>query len=119
MHLVDYTSDRFVALMCCACCVLYPQARDHFERQQPAEKRIIEYICSIPDPAERRAALDKAVEPGPTRYTDTHDYLWATPQVGSAYPDVHVHGTATCVCVCVGSVARPCMLASWRRRLAE
>lgn len=67
------------------------QARDHFERQQPGEKRIIEYIISISDPSERRAALDKAVTPGPTRFTDTHDYLWATPQVGSA-----------CVCVRVG-----------------
>ncbi|GFR51166.1 hypothetical protein Agub_g13524, partial [Astrephomene gubernaculifera] len=59
---------------------LYRTARDHFDRQQPAEKRIIEYILSVSDPTERRNLLDKAVTPGPTRATDTHDYLYSTPQ---------------------------------------
>ncbi len=47
---------------------LYRNARDYFDRQQPAEKRIIEYLCSIPDPQERRNQLDQAVTPGPTRH---------------------------------------------------
>jgi hypothetical protein len=46
---------------------LYRHARDYFDRQQPAEKRIIEYLCSIPDPAERRNQLGAALTPGPTR----------------------------------------------------
>jgi hypothetical protein len=32
---------------------LYRQARDHFERQQPKEKRILEYLLTIRDPVER------------------------------------------------------------------
>jgi len=59
---------------------LYRQARDYFERRQPSEKRIIEYLVSITDPTERRNQLDKAVTPGPTPMTDTHDYMWSTPQ---------------------------------------
>lgn len=59
---------------------LYRHARDHFDRQQPAEKRIIEYIISVSDPQERRNMLDKAVTPGPVRATETHDYLYSTPQ---------------------------------------
>jgi len=42
-------------------------ARDHFDRQQPVEKRVIEYLCSIPDPAERRTQMDNAFTPGPSR----------------------------------------------------
>ncbi len=85
-------------------------ARDYFDRQQPVEKRIIEYLLTIPDPQERRNQLDAAITPGPTRSvdedgvmlrdaasvkcrkpyrmsrhntrraTDTHDYMWSTPQ---------------------------------------
>lgn len=33
---------------------LYRQARDHFDRQQPKEKRILEYLLTIRDPTERR-----------------------------------------------------------------
>lgn len=29
---------------------------------------------------ERSSQLDKAVSPGPTRSTDTHDYMWTTPE---------------------------------------
>lgn len=32
---------------------LYRQARDHFDRQQPKEKRILEYLLTIRDPVER------------------------------------------------------------------
>ncbi|GAX73760.1 hypothetical protein CEUSTIGMA_g1211.t1 [Chlamydomonas eustigma] len=59
---------------------LYRQARDHFERQQPKEKRILEYLLTIRDPVERTNQLDKAITPGPTPNTDTHDYMWTTPQ---------------------------------------
>lgn len=110
---------------------LYRQARDHFDRQQPKEKRILEYLLTIRDPTERRCVncltwvqvalqlqqqrddcaanglvvmgtqhaeccwhqlppvllvcrcsnqLDKAVTPGPTRTTDSHDYMWTTPE---------------------------------------
>lgn len=59
---------------------LYRTAKDQFDRQQPPEKRIIEYLCCMADETERLNQLDKAVTPGPTRYTDTHDYLWTTPQ---------------------------------------
>lgn len=61
-----------------------PQARDHFDRQQPAEKRIIEYLLTVTDPTERRNLLDKAITPGPIRMTETHDYLYSTPQVSGA-----------------------------------
>ena len=72
------------AVLCCTvlvCALLLPppmlrppllrcmQARDYFERQQPPEKRIIEYLVSIPDPTERSRLLDQALTPGPTRYT--------------------------------------------------
>eukprot|EP00798_Chlamydomonas_sp_ICE-L_P027497 gene27497-4806_t len=50
---------------------LYRNARDHFDREKSAEKRIIE---------ERSRMLDEAVTPGPTRFTDTHDYMYSTPQ---------------------------------------
>ena len=33
---------------------LYRHARDHFDRQQPKEKRILEYLLTIRDPLERR-----------------------------------------------------------------
>ncbi|PNW69832.1 hypothetical protein CHLRE_18g748397v5 [Chlamydomonas reinhardtii] len=59
---------------------LYRHARDHFDRQQPAEKRIIEYLLTVTDPTERRNLLDKAITPGPIRMTETHDYLYSTPQ---------------------------------------
>jgi phage terminase large subunit-like protein len=59
---------------------LYVRARDYFERKQPVEKRILEYLVSIRDPAERTKQLDAAITPGPMRYTDTHDYMWSTPQ---------------------------------------
>ncbi|PNH08823.1 hypothetical protein TSOC_004608 [Tetrabaena socialis] len=59
---------------------LYRTARDYFDRQQPAEKRIIEYIITITDPTERRNMLEKAITPGPVRATETHDYLYSTPQ---------------------------------------
>ncbi|MEW5304685.1 MAG: hypothetical protein WDW36_007278 [Sanguina aurantia] len=59
---------------------LYRSARDQFDRQQPKEKRILEYLCTISDPLERRSQLDKAVTPGPTPATDSHDYLYSTPQ---------------------------------------
>ncbi|GLI70397.1 hypothetical protein VaNZ11_015180 [Volvox africanus] len=59
---------------------LYRTARDHFDRQQPAEKRIIEYLLNVVDPTERRNMLDQAVTPGPVRATETHDYLYSTPQ---------------------------------------
>lgn len=58
---------------------LYVRARDHFDRQQPREKRILEYLVVLRDPAERSRQLDAALTPGPTRYTDSHDYLWSTP----------------------------------------
>ena len=32
---------------------LYRHARDHFDRQQPKEKRILEYLLTIRDPLER------------------------------------------------------------------
>ncbi|EFJ51826.1 hypothetical protein VOLCADRAFT_109605 [Volvox carteri f. nagariensis] len=59
---------------------LYRTARDYFDRQQPAEKRIIEYLINVTDPTERRNMLDQAVTPGPVRATETHDYLYSTPQ---------------------------------------
>ncbi|KAL6751217.1 hypothetical protein V8C86DRAFT_1814898 [Haematococcus lacustris] len=59
---------------------LYRNAKDQFDRQQPAEKRILEYLMTIKDPAERRRQLDMAITPGPTRATETHDYMWSTPQ---------------------------------------
>ncbi|GIL63110.1 hypothetical protein Vafri_17236 [Volvox africanus] len=59
---------------------LYRTARDHFDRQQPAEKRIIEYLLNVVDPTDRRNMLDQAVTPGPVRATETHDYLYSTPQ---------------------------------------
>eukprot|EP00198_Chlamydomonas_reinhardtii_P005913 XP_001695249.1 predicted protein [Chlamydomonas reinhardtii] len=55
-------------------------ARDHFDRQQPADPRIIEYLLTVTDPTERRNLLDKAITPGPIRMTETHDYLYSTPQ---------------------------------------
>ena len=58
---------------------LYVRARDYFDRQQPREKRILEYLVNIRDRAERSRQLDAAVTPGPTRYTDSHDFLWSTP----------------------------------------
>ena len=58
---------------------LYVRARDYFDRQQPREKRILEYLVSMRDRAERSRQLDAAVTPGPTRFTDSHDYLWSTP----------------------------------------
>ena len=58
---------------------LYVRARDYFERQQPREKRILEFLVNVRDRAERSRQLDAAVTPGPTRYTDSHDYLWSTP----------------------------------------
>ncbi|GLC45942.1 hypothetical protein PLESTF_000714900 [Pleodorina starrii] len=59
---------------------LYRTARDHFDRQQPAEKRIIEYLLQVSDPMERRNMLDQATTPGPVRATETHDYLYSTPE---------------------------------------
>ncbi|GIM11879.1 hypothetical protein Vretimale_15350 [Volvox reticuliferus] len=59
---------------------LYRTARDYFDRQQPAEKRIIEYLLNVVDPTERRNMMDQAVTPGPVRATETHDYLYSTPQ---------------------------------------
>jgi len=59
---------------------LYRQARDYFDRQKPSEQRILEYLISISDPSERSRQLDDAVTPGPTRLTDTHDYMYSTPQ---------------------------------------
>ena len=59
---------------------LYVRARDYFDRKQPVEKRILEYLVTIRDPAERSRQLESALTPGPTRYTDTHDYMWSTPQ---------------------------------------
>lgn len=58
---------------------LYVRARDYFDRQQPAEKRILEYLVTIRDRSERSRQLDAAVTPGPTRFTDSHDYLYSTP----------------------------------------
>lgn len=58
---------------------LYVKARDYFDRQQPREKRILEYLVTMRDRGERSRQLDAAVTPGPTRYTDSHDYLWSTP----------------------------------------
>ncbi|KAF8055819.1 hypothetical protein HT031_006594 [Scenedesmus sp. PABB004] len=58
---------------------LYVRARDYFDRQQPKEKRILEYLVSMRDRGERSRQLDAAVTPGPTRYTDSHDYLFSTP----------------------------------------
>lgn len=59
---------------------LWIRAKDYFDRQQPKEKRIIEYLLSIADPMERTAQLDKAVTPGPEHFGDTHDWMWSTPQ---------------------------------------
>jgi hypothetical protein len=47
---------------------LYPWHCTCTCRQQPVEKRVIEYLISIPDPTERRNQLDQAVTPGPTRW---------------------------------------------------
>eukprot|EP00879_Flechtneria_rotunda_P007889 GHRR01008266.1.p1 GENE.GHRR01008266.1~~GHRR01008266.1.p1 ORF type:complete len:411 (+),score=155.79 GHRR01008266.1:362-1594(+) len=58
---------------------LYVRARDYFDRQQPREKRILEYLVTIRDRSERTRQLDAAITPGPTRYTDSHDFLWSTP----------------------------------------
>jgi hypothetical protein len=58
---------------------LWIRAKDYFDRQQPKEKRILEYLMQIADPAERSAQLDKAVTPGPELLGDTHDYFWTTP----------------------------------------
>lgn len=58
---------------------LYVRARDYFDRQQPREKRILEYLVTMRDRTERSRQLDAAVSPGPTRFTDTHDYLWSSP----------------------------------------
>lgn len=58
---------------------LYLRARDYFDRQQPREKRILEYLVTIRDRAERSRQLDAAVTPGPTKYTDSHDYMWSSP----------------------------------------
>lgn len=71
-------------VLCCAVCRwvsyrLYVRARDYFDRQQPREKRILEYLVTMRDRAERSRQLDAAVTPGPTRFTDSHDYLWSTP----------------------------------------
>lgn len=59
---------------------LYRNARDIFERQQPKERRIIEYLLTIRDPQERINQLDAAVTPGPEYLTEQRDYLWTTPQ---------------------------------------
>jgi hypothetical protein len=59
---------------------LYVRARDYFDRKQPVEKRILEYLVTMRDPAERSRQLEAAITPGPTRYTDTHDYMYSTPQ---------------------------------------
>jgi tetratricopeptide (TPR) repeat protein len=58
---------------------MYVKARDHFDRQQPQEKRILEYLVSLRDRGERSRLLDQAVTPGPVRGTDSHDYLYSTP----------------------------------------
>lgn len=58
---------------------MYVRARDHFDRQQPQEKRILEYLVSIRDRSERSKLLDQAITPGPVRGTDSHDYLYSTP----------------------------------------
>jgi hypothetical protein len=58
---------------------LWIRAKDYFDRQQPKEKRILEYLMQIADPLERSAQLDKAVTPGPEHFGDTHDYFWTTP----------------------------------------
>ncbi len=58
---------------------LYIRARDYFERQQPVEKRILEYLITLRDPKQRSQELDAAVTPGPTRQTDSHDYMYTTP----------------------------------------
>lgn len=59
---------------------LYRTARDQFDRQQPTEQRIIKHLVKITDPGERSRALDDAVTPGPTRASETHDYMYSTPQ---------------------------------------
>ncbi|KXZ53007.1 hypothetical protein GPECTOR_8g376 [Gonium pectorale] len=59
---------------------MYRNARDYFDRQQPVEKRIIEYLLKVADPTERRNLLDQAVTPGPVRATETHDYMYSTPE---------------------------------------
>lgn len=136
---------------------LYRQARDHFDREQPTEKRILEYLLTIRDPVERSNQLDKvwsisdvsishalltfhakthvgnmrdvytgphtsayrpthtsahnasyptkAITPGPTRNTDTHDYMWTTPTRLFAVLDGTIRAfeamqTQVCVCVC-------------------
>lgn len=58
---------------------LYLRARDYFDRQQPKEKRILEYLVTVRDRAERSRLLDSAVTPGPSRFTDSHDYMWSSP----------------------------------------
>jgi tetratricopeptide (TPR) repeat protein len=58
---------------------MYVKARDYFDRQQPQEKRILEYLVTIRDRTERSRLLDQAVTPGPVRGTDSHDYLYSTP----------------------------------------
>jgi hypothetical protein len=58
---------------------LWIRAKDYFDRQQPKEKRILEYLLQLGDPAERSAQLDKAVTPGPEQFGETHDYFWTTP----------------------------------------
>jgi len=58
---------------------MYVKARDHFDRQQPQEKRILEYLVTLRDRNERSRLLDQAVTPGPVRGTDSHDFLYSTP----------------------------------------
>lgn len=41
------------------------QAKKSFARQQPPEVRILKQLLSLEDPAERRAGLAAAFEPGP------------------------------------------------------
>ena len=50
-------------------------------QQRPLNRRFqkTEYLITLRDPSERSRQLDQAVTPGPTKYTDSHDYLWSTP----------------------------------------
>ncbi|KAK9806423.1 hypothetical protein WJX73_005207 [Symbiochloris irregularis] len=61
---------------------LWLQAKKSFARQQPPEVRILKHLLSLEDPAERRAGVASAFEPGPAvsqwAKGDT-DYLSTTP----------------------------------------
>ena len=58
---------------------LYDRARDSFYQDEPAEVKILKYVCSLTNRAARREALQEAFTPG-SNYTDGDtEYLSTTP----------------------------------------